>query len=308
MRNCCVTYCRVNRDNGPKRSFFEIPSEASRRRLWLDILENFSGGVSLRRRKSSIWGDLLVCERHFRDKDFKAVHSNRKLLKRSAFPSIFLNRWTITQVEALIAQYKTYPVLYSNSHKDRENVDLRNQCLSHVVQALQFVRPGVTAVDVVSQWNNLVIKYMQAARRQLEEPTGAEEPHLWYFKKMDFVGEHACLADVKVEDNAYDQDIFEPESTTEGHELWENGAGEDPLESSSRVSVKEEGDSPPTKKFREDEDTRESFSGSDRASKDENDVFGEFVAAELKKIADERIRQDTLLEIHNVLHKALTKK
>jgi hypothetical protein len=48
------------------------------------------GGVSLRRRKSSIWGDLLVCERHFRDKDFKAVHSNRKLLKRSAFPSIFL--------------------------------------------------------------------------------------------------------------------------------------------------------------------------------------------------------------------------
>jgi hypothetical protein len=132
------------------------------------------GGVSLRRRKSSIWGDLLVCERHFRDKDFKAVHSNRKLLKRSAFPSIFLNRWTITQVEALIAQYKTYPVLYSNSHKDRENVDLRNQCLSHVVQALQFVRPGVTAVDVVSQWNNLVIKYMQAARRQLEEPTGAE--------------------------------------------------------------------------------------------------------------------------------------
>ncbi|KAJ3624442.1 hypothetical protein MTP99_018061 [Tenebrio molitor] len=90
MRNCCVTYCRVNRDNGPKRSFFEIPSEASRRRLWLDILENFSGGVSLRRRKSSIWGDLLVCERHFRDKDFKAVHSNRKLLKRSAFPSIFL--------------------------------------------------------------------------------------------------------------------------------------------------------------------------------------------------------------------------
>jgi hypothetical protein len=276
--------------------------------LWLDILENFSGGVSLRRRKSSIWGDLLVCERHFRDKDFKAVHSNRKLLKRSAFPSIFLNRWTITQVEALIAQYKTYPVLYSNSHKDRENVDLRNQCLSHVVQALQFVRPGVTAVDVVSQWNNLVIKYMQAARRQLEEPTGAEEPHLWYFKKMDFVGEHACLADVKVEDNAYDQDIFEPESTTEGHELWENGAGEDPLESSSRVSVKEEGDSPPTKKFREDEDTRESFSGSDRASKDENDVFGEFVAAELKKIADERIRQDTILEIHKVLHKALTKK
>jgi hypothetical protein len=266
------------------------------------------GGVSLRRRKSSIWGDLLVCERHFRDKDFKAVHSNRKLLKRSAFPSIFLNRWTITQVEALIAQYKTYPVLYSNSHKDRENVDLRNQCLSHVVQALQFVRPGVTAVDVVSQWNNLVIKYMQAARRQLEEPTGAEEPHLWYFKKMDFVGEHACLADVKVEDNAYDQDIFEPESTTEGHELWENGAGEDPLESSSRVSVKEEGDSPPTKKFREDEDTRESFSGSDRASKDENDVFGEFVAAELKKIADERIRQDTILEIHKVLHKALTKK
>ncbi|XP_068913634.1 uncharacterized protein [Tenebrio molitor] len=308
MRNCCVTYCRVNRDNGSKRSFFEIPSEASRRRLWLDILENFSGGVSFRRRKSSIWGDLLVCERHFRDKDFKAVHSNRKLLKRSAFPSIFLNRWTITQVEALIAQYKTYPVLYSNSHKDRENVDLRNQCLSHVVQALQFVRPGVTAVDVVSQWNNLVIKYMQAARRQLEEPTGAEEPHLWYFKKMDFVGEHACLADVKVEDNAYDQDIFEPESTTEGHELWENGAGEDPLESSSRVSVKEEGDSPPTKKFREDEDTRESFSGSDRASKDENDVFGEFVAAELKKIADERIRQDTILEIHKVLHKALTKK
>jgi hypothetical protein len=130
---------------------------------------------------------------------------------------------------------------------------------------------------------------------------------LWYFKKMDFL-EQACLADVKVEVNADDQEIFESEMITEMHDLWENGAEVDPLESSSRVMVKQEGDSPPTKEFREDEDTRESFSWSDRASKDENDVFGEFVAAELKKIADERIRQDTLLEIHNVLHKALTKK
>jgi hypothetical protein len=37
---------------------------------------------------------------------------------------------------------------------------------------------------------------------------------------MDFL-EQACLADVKVEVNADDQEIFESEMITEMHDLWE---------------------------------------------------------------------------------------
>jgi integrase len=118
------------------------------------------------------WRSSPVAERYVEDSPSNKLKMTNEILNDNKLLS--QNRWTVTQLEALIAQYKTYPVLYSNNHQDRDNVDLKNQYLSQIVQALQSARPGVTAVDVLSQWNNLIIKYMQAARLQLQGPTGTE--------------------------------------------------------------------------------------------------------------------------------------
>ncbi|XP_063916735.1 uncharacterized protein LOC135132538 isoform X3 [Zophobas morio] len=205
------------------------------------------------------------------------------------------NRWTVSQVETLIDQYKKYPVLYDPSHEDYSNTAVKNACLVNIVEALQTVRSGVTEADVTSQWNNLMVKYSQA--------TQSQEPQFWYLHKLEFLQDHVGTTDVKLEDcdneECDETNLFEPEIATKAHE-WRDGT--DPLESC--VEVKEEIEDAPLAKKQKNEDEPVESGG---LSEDESDVFGKFVASQLRKIVNEEVKQDTIFEIHKLLYKALKK-
>ncbi|XP_044252681.1 uncharacterized protein LOC123003763 [Tribolium madens] len=172
-------------------------------------------------------------------------------------------RWNVAQMEALIEQYKKHPILYNPNHGDYRNTELKKHSLCNIVEALQAVRSGVTEIEIVTQWNNLIAKYSN------EITDTNEECHSWYAQKLSFLDHHV-------------------DSSVKYEEIFEN----DEASRSPEIQIKEEiPDSPPPKR--------------DKSPKVECDIFGDFVAAQLKKITSGSVRQDAIFEIHQVLHKAL---
>ncbi|EFA08202.2 hypothetical protein TcasGA2_TC005829 [Tribolium castaneum] len=103
-------------------------------------------------------------------------------------------RWNVAQIEALIDQYKKHPVLYNPNHEDYDNNELKKHSLCNIVEALQAVRSGVTEIEIIAQWNNLIAKYTNEKTNDTNE-----ECHSWYAQKLDFL-DHQIDPSVKFEE------------------------------------------------------------------------------------------------------------
>ena len=88
MPYCCVVGCQSGgrKDPNKKHQWYQLPKSPKMRKLWLDMIN-----------REFIPSDKTkVCERHFREDDFrystkKGRPAQRKNLLNSAFPSLFLN-------------------------------------------------------------------------------------------------------------------------------------------------------------------------------------------------------------------------
>ena len=82
-KTCCAPGCKIgylsNEKDKGKLSLFRIPKEKSRRELWLRSIPRSWDGWDENTLKTT---ELLVCEKHFNDSDFKTIredgHSTRK--------------------------------------------------------------------------------------------------------------------------------------------------------------------------------------------------------------------------------------
>lgn len=180
-RSCCVPCCTNTARNTSKNvSFHQFPTSENLTKIWLEKIRRNAD------KKFRVSRDNKVCSEHFLVDDFRPLlHSKRRYLKPTAFPTIF--QWNSSKKEK--SQHDNDKCMKKNDRKTPrkhkiEVLESTNELLENESSEIDNLQDEICMLKHENQILNEQMEQYQAAQQKREQEMEELRKNLQELKEL----------------------------------------------------------------------------------------------------------------------------